>query len=80
VGQRAPKPTGKQIAAARAKYAADVAAGRRIPLPYLGQIRWDIGGWQPVAGEGFEIVAPRRREAAPRKALDVIRGIAWSGN
>lgn len=66
MGQRPPKPTEKDIAAARAKYEADVRNGRRVPLPDCGQLRDSDGAWRPAVGPGYEIVTPRRAPAERR--------------
>jgi hypothetical protein len=76
MGQRK-LPTKAQIAAAQEKYAADVAARRRIPLPDFGQLREPDGDWRPVAGDHFEIITPRRAPA-PRRSINVsFNALTW---
>ena len=70
MGQRPKPPTAAERERAREQYDADVAAGRRIPLPDLGAIRPADGAWRPAAGEGFEIVT-RSRPTERRPALNV---------
>jgi hypothetical protein len=72
MGQRPKPPTEKQMAAARKKYLEDVEAGRRIPLPDLGQVRDADGAWRPVAGEGPEVITPHREPVERPKAKGVL--------